>query len=131
MITNKIPKTLQTALLLTAMGLLPMACNESPMEQQSPAEQANDAQEVKTSISAGTRLSYTATKVMVSSNMDNGAKNQSPNDALYKEVQQVDVFVDNEGKRCEEFSRLLEHSHQKRYTTISGAYACIRSAILN
>lgn len=113
MITNKIPKTLQTALLLTAMGLLSMACNESPMEQQSAAEQANDAQEVKTSISAGTHLSYTATKVMVSNNMDNGAKNQTTNDALYKEVQQVDVFVDQKGKRCEEFSRMLDHSHKK------------------
>lgn len=114
MTTNNLTKHLQTALMLTAMGLLSMACNESPMEQQSDSAQADEVQEVKTSIKTGTRLSYTATKVMVSNNMDNGAKNQSPNDALFKEVQQVDVFVDNEGKRCEEFSRMLEHSHKKK-----------------
>lgn len=114
MTTNNLTKHLQTALMLTAMGLLSMACNESPMEQQSDSAQADEVQEVKTSIKTGTRLSYTATKVMVSNNMNNGAKNQSPNDALFKEVQQVDVFVDNEGKRCEEFSRMLEHSHSKK-----------------
>lgn len=113
MTTNNLTKHLQTALMLTAMGLLSMACNESPMEQQSDSAQADEVQEVKTSIKTGTRLSYTATKVMVSNNMDNGAKNQTTNDALYKEVQQVDVFVDNEGKRCEEFSRMLDHSHKK------------------
>ena len=114
MTTNNLTKHLQTALMLTAMGLLSMACNESPMEQQSDSAQADEVQEVKTSIKTGTRLSYTATKVMVNNNMNNGAKNQSPNDALFKEVQQVDVFVDNEGKRCEEFSRMLEHSHKKK-----------------
>ena len=113
MTTNNLTKHLQTALMLTAMGLLSMACNESPMEQQSDSAQADEVQEVKTSIKTGTRLSYTATKVMVSRNMDNGAKNQTTNDALYKEVQQVDVFVDQKGKRCEEFSRMLDHSHKK------------------
>ncbi|MBQ9471154.1 MAG: hypothetical protein IJU72_09430 [Bacteroidales bacterium] len=111
---NRIPRTLQTALLLAALGLPPMACNESTMEQQTATELTDQQTDrAQTSIKHGSRLSYTTTKVMVSSNLNNGAKSQTASDALFKEVQQVDVFVDNEGKRCEEFSRLLEHSHKK------------------
>ena len=114
MTINNLSKQLQTALLLTAMGLLPMACNESAMEQQS-ATNDTEAQTdwAQTSLSNGTRLSYTATTVVLTNTPSDGAKASAAGEFNYKEVQEVAIYIDREGKNYEEFSRVVDHTDKR------------------
>lgn len=97
------------------LSLSLMGCNENAIEQQTAPERTEQqaARWAQTTIKHGTRLSYTANKIMLAGTPTDGAKD-APDAALhYKEVQEVSIFIDTEGRNYEEFSRVVDHSGRR------------------
>lgn len=115
MTTNTINKQLQTALMLSAMGLGLLGCQEQPTETYAANEQTEQANTcwAQTTIKHGTRLSYTTNKTMLSGISTDGAKGESSPTFSYNEKQEVAIFIDRDGRNYEEFSRVVDHTGKR------------------